>query len=707
VVRLLNDDALPSLREELRLLPATPQPDGSPAWHVLDPIRNRFYRIGWLELELLSRWDLGAPEAIARAVSAETTLVATGDDVAALADFLARNELAQPAGPAPARALAERAERQRGPWWRRLVHQYLFFRVPLAYPRAWLERLAHRLSWAWSPAFLGLSFAAGLVGLWLAARQWDVVVAQTAGAFEGLAPLGFVAALAVAKTLHELGHAVTATRLGVRVGHMGVAFVVMLPMLYTDTGESWKLLRSRARLRIAAAGLVTELLLAAWATLAWALLPDGALRQAMLFLATTSWVLSFAINASPFMRFDGYFLLADALDLPNLHERAGAIAKARLRGSLLGLPQPDPEPFTAAAARWLAAFAVLTWAYRALVFFGIALAVYHIFFKALGVVLFAVEIHWFILRPIGQELRAWWQARSEISPRRRLVMLAAVVGAAAFVLVPWQTRVSADGWIYAVRQTAVHATQPARVEAVHVRAGDRVAEGQPLFDLAAPVLEDAERRASLLADAYARQASGLAGADKDGAARAQLARQLEAEWRREAEAQRQAVTRLRLTAPFAGVVRDVDRELRPGSWVGVDAPLAWVVDPTSWRAEVLVEEAAVARLAVGQTARLYPVGYASAPWRARVAAVDPVRLHALPHPMLDARHGGPVVTEAGEGQSVSRPRAALFRVVLELDAPPAVERMHRVRAAVEAAPQSLWDRWSGAAVATLVRESGF
>ncbi len=706
-MRVLSAETLPPLREELRLLPATPQPDGSPAWHVLDPIRNRFYRIGWLELELLSRWGLGDPAAIARSVAAETTLAAGVEDVSALNDFLVRNELVQAAGSAAAEDLTERALRQRGAWWRRLVHQYLFFRVPLVFPRAWLEHLVRHVAWAWSPGFLGVSVAAGLVGLWLAARQWDLVVVQVTNTFDGLGPLGFVVALVVAKTLHELGHALTATRLGVRVGHMGVAFVVMLPMLYTDTGESWKLLRSRARLQIAAAGLATELMLAAWATLAWAILPDGALRQMMLFLATTSWVMSVVVNVSPFMRFDGYFLLADALDLPNLHERAGALARARLRRTLLGLAEPDPEPFTPAAARWLIVFAVLTWLYRLVVFFGIALAVYHLFFKALGVVLFAVEIHWFILRPVAQELRGWWRMRHAVAPRRRLVLLIALAGTAGLLFLPWQTRISADGWVYAARQAAVHAPQPARMEVVHVRGGELVAEGQPLFDLAAPTLDDAERRATLLAEAYARQASGLEGADRGGAARAQLARQLEAEWRREAESQWQAIARLQVVAPFAGVVHDVDRELRSGSWVGVETALAWLVDPATWRAELLVEEAAVARLAVGQAARLYPVGYATAPWRARVATVDPVRLQALPHPMLDARHGGPVITEAGEERGASKPRAALFRVVLELDAPPPVERVHRVRAAVDAEPQSLWRRLFGALVATLVRESGF
>ena len=103
---MLSPETVPALREELRLLPATPQPDGSPAWHVLDPVRNRFFRIGWLEFELLCRWALGRPDTIARAVAAETTLAATADDVAALTEFLDRHALLAPAGPRTAEAFA-------------------------------------------------------------------------------------------------------------------------------------------------------------------------------------------------------------------------------------------------------------------------------------------------------------------------------------------------------------------------------------------------------------------------------------------------------------------------------------------------------------------------------------------------------------------------------------------------------------------------
>lgn len=121
---------------------------------------------------------------------------------------------------------------------------------------------------------------------------------------------------------------------------------MLWPMLYTDTSESWRLRSPRHRLAISSAGISVEMALAGLSTLAWALLSDGPLRQAMLYLATTGWVLSLALNASPFMRFDGYFIASDLLDFPNLHERSGAIARAWLRRKLLGWKEPDPEPVT-------------------------------------------------------------------------------------------------------------------------------------------------------------------------------------------------------------------------------------------------------------------------------------------------------------------------------------------------------------------------
>lgn len=112
---------------------------------------------------------------------------------------------------------------------------------------------------------------------------------------------------------------------------MGVAFLVMMPMFYTDTSGSWKLTLKRQRITIGVAGMLTELALAAWATLACSFLPDGMLRSAAFMLATTTWIMTLAVNLSPLMRFDGYFLLSDTLQVPNLQQRGFAMGRWQLR----------------------------------------------------------------------------------------------------------------------------------------------------------------------------------------------------------------------------------------------------------------------------------------------------------------------------------------------------------------------------------------
>ena len=200
------------------------------------------------------------------------------------------------------------------------MHHYLFFRIPLVRPQIFLARFSRWLKPLFQPAALWACCAASGLGLILVLRHWDVFSQAVVESISPEGLLGFAGALIVAKTLHEMGHALMATHFGVRVAHMGIAFVVMWPMLYTDTGESWKLPSRHQRLAVSCGRHPGELGLAGLATLGWAISEPGWLNTACLYLATTSWVLSLALNLSPFMRFDGYFIFSDLLDFPNLHD---------------------------------------------------------------------------------------------------------------------------------------------------------------------------------------------------------------------------------------------------------------------------------------------------------------------------------------------------------------------------------------------------
>jgi putative peptide zinc metalloprotease protein len=701
--RLVSAAALPALREDLRLHAAAPNADGSPAWVIQDPARNRFFRIGWLEFELLARWHTGDAARVSAGVAAETPLAATADDAAALAAFLGRNQLVRAASAQDTARLAQQRQGAvpgRLAW---LAHHYLFFRVPLVRPERFLARTLPALRWLFTPAAALVMLAVTLAGLLLAARQWDTFTHTFAGTLDPAGLLGYLAALAVAKSVHELGHAYTATRHGVRVGHMGIAFVVLWPMLYTDTGESWKLADRRKRFAIAAAGIVTEIGLAGLATLGWSLAPDGALRQSLFFLATTSWLMTLAINASPFMRFDGYFLLSDALDFPNLHERSFALARARLRRTLLGLPAPDPEPFAPRMRALLVAFAVATWLWRLTVFVAIALLVYHFFFKALGIVLFALEIWWFIARPVAGELKVWWAERAAVPPRRRLVLALVLLALGAALFVPWRSDVHAPAWTHARQQHVLYTPLPARV-AADPRASGEVRAGDVLFVLDSPDLRSRAAVSNITAGTLATQIERLQaqpqGEERRATLRQELARELA-----EVRGDLADLARLEVRAPFDGELLDVDDALAPGTWVRPAQPLGMVMAPGDWIVDAYVDEAAAQRLRPGARARFHPANRDLAPIPGRVEAIDGARTASLPHAMLAATHGGRIETTAENGKLA--PRAALYRVRIALDAPPATARMSPGTAVIAADRRSIGGDALRRAAAVLVRESGF
>ena len=692
---------VPPLREELRLLAASNNSDGSPAWMIQDPATNKFFRIGWLDFEILSRWPMGEVEAIVHSVKAATTLAVDAEDVKALTGFLQQYDLLRASSSSAVQRLIAKSDAAKLGWLTWLVHHYLFIRLPLVRPQAWLARIMPYLRWIFSAPTALAVLLLTVVGIFLVARQWDTFVGTLVDQLSYTGAISFSVALVFSKCVHEAGHALTATRYGVRVAHMGIALLVMFPMPYTDTSESWKLHRPRQRLVIASAGIVWELALAGLATLAWSLAPDGALRNALFFLATTSWVLTLAVNASPFMRFDGYFILSDLLDFPNLHERSGAMAKTWMRRSVLGLNEPWPEEFAPRTAALLVVFALFTWLYRLSLFIGIAWLVYYFFFKVLGIILFIVEIWWFILLPVYRELKVWFQRRAEIRANR--LGWAAVLLATLLLLgfVPWQTSVRGTAWVHAARQTVIFT--PLAGTLVSTTPEGRVARGDRLFQLNSPDIVLDTLRTLAQIDSRAAELRSLTGQEDGESQRAELLAQQE-KLGAELKGQKDELKRLVLTAPFAGVLQDLDEGLALGSWVHPKQALAVLVDPKSWVVDVLVEESDIGRVRVGDPVELLLQRSHFEKLQGQVEAIDTGKLSTLPHPLLDAQHGGPIATLQ---TAKLAPVQALYRVRMRLQNQPDLRQMALGTASIRTEAKAWLPTILERVYAVLIRESGF
>ena len=698
---------LPALREELGLYQGPPEQDGAPTWSLQDPVRNRFFRIDWATFEILARWHLGEAAAIATRVRQETPIQVDRGDVEAIASFLAENELIQRHDTKGVEAFCRRKKNQRTVWYIWLLHRYLFFCIPLWRPDAFLTRTLAWVQPLFSRGFLVLTLLALMIGLIEVSRQWDVFLSSLIDMFSWEGLFSYIITLILVKFLHELGHAYTAKRFGCRVPTMGVAFMVMFPMAYTDVNEVWKLPEKRQRLAVSGAGIITELVVAAWATLAWTLLPDGPLKNAAFLLATTTWVSTVIINASPFMRFDGYFLLSDWLGMPNLHARTFALTRWRLREWLFSLGEPKPEVIGRQRERWIILYGWITWIYRLVVFGGIAALVYHVFPKPLGPILATIEVAWFIVAPVWSELKAWRLRIPMILKRPRtyltLSLLACVLCA---LFVPWDTRVQSQGLLKPVELYSVFAPGAARIDSLPLEDGQEVRAGDLLMSLDAPELETQKEVAATRAKSLRWQVES-AGVDPVLREQRQVYQQEMGRARVELHAIEVEQGRYALKAPFPGRFFLVNPDIQSGSWVGKNEKLAVVANTKRWIVHTYLPESELTRIRLGDTGRFYPETAGLTDLALRVERIDRDATRVLADAELSSIHGGLLPTREKDRQIV--PEGAFYHVVLSVVTPHTQQEVItlRGRLSLRGEPKAWAESFMRSAAALFIREGGF
>jgi len=699
--------ALPPLREDLALLQGSHQRGGTASWLVHDPLQHRFIQIDGPTFAILALWRrCTSTEQLIREVETRIEAPLDEPELGRLVEFLDQHHLLQVSRKGwRDLAKADGAHKQSLPGW--LAHNYLFLKIPLVPSERLLARTAPAVAMLGSSAALSVVLLCGLVGVYLVSRQWDqlVLAIQSLASVQGA--VGLAAALFVVKALHELGHAYVATCYGCRVPTIGLAVVMMAPMLYTDVTDSWRLRDRRQRVAIDAAGIAVELAIACLATLAWAILPDGAARSIALLLATTSCVMSLAINLNPFMRFDGYYILADAVGIANLQPRAFRIGVWWTRELLFGLGERCPEPLDSSTIRGLVIYAWTTWLVRLVTYVGIALLAYAYFFKALGIAMFAFEMWFFVLRPLSNEFSAWWKLRANIMNGKRIYATATLLAAGLLLfVVPWSTTVHVPAMLEAQSSAQLFAPRPARVTLLHVKPGQFIEAGTVVAVLEVPDLDFDERAQRARLKAIDLRLARLSADALDRDDRIVLDSEQAALTMRLGAIAGQR-TELQIKSPIAGVVAELDSALHPGRWITTKDRIALIVGRTEALVRGYVEESDIGRVEPGATGRFVP---------------DDPQLPSLDVVLKRIAVSGTAVVDIGElatpsgGRIVANPNARQLLVptsaqyLVELQPPltpfSAPERKHRGLVHLTGSAESLLARTWRRVLRILVQESG-
>lgn len=697
--------SLPALRKELSLLPAPKGEDGRPRWFLFDPVKNAFHVLTRQAVEILRQWRAEPPETLLRRLKQmHPNWNITQRDLRDITVFLYQQNLTLMPPLNQARVFAGQDQKSRKPIFDRLMQSSLFFRIPLFSPHKFLSATApyveiffRKQSWAIIALF-------GFIGALFTARQWDEFLATFIYFFTPEGFLFYALTLIFIKVLHELGHAYTAHHFGARVPIMGVALILLFPVLYTDTTDAWRLTSRKQRALIDAGGLFAEFAIACTAIFLWNFLPDGPARSAAFFTATTSWGLSLIVNLNPCMRFDGYYLLADLCGFQNMQENGFALGRWKMREMLWGIDSPKPLNMPQRKTRILLIYAYATWIYRVCLFIAIGTLAYNFLPKPFGIVFLGFVISTFLFGPIMRELN---QLRSYglslfTTRRARLSLFLGVISLLWFFL-PWQNTVTAPALIQPALQTDIYPLTAAHIEQIHVKNGDIVTKGDKLFTLGSEALifkrEQSQERLSLLGAQLKRQAATLKARRKDVTLRADYA----AEFLR-LDAIGRDIEHLTIYAPHDGRVTGLNGDIHPKRYIMKEERLLRLSSAKAEELIALPKEEHVDRI-IADSQFIFISSDATVPKIiGHLTAMAPTSQSVITHRILTSPAGGPVAVNLNaKGQLI--PHVAVFEVRGETDPGLYLNKAQRGIVTLRAKPQSLASRLWRSVMRVFIREA--
>ena len=463
-------------------------------WFVLEnPFTNEYFRIRPEAYEFVARLDpRRTVEEVWRECLEKHPDDAPGQEaVLQLLSQLYFSNLLQYDQATDASNLFERFKKRQQREWRSRLLNIMFMRFPLLDPDRFLVRampVAGKFI-SWFGAILWLVVVGA--GIKVVADNWDAAKNEGQGILtpENL-PLLYLGMILI-KTIHEFGHAFFCRKFGGEVHTMGIMLMIFTPVPYVDASSSWSFRSRRQRILVGAAGMIIELFAAGLLAFVWANTGQGTLHSLaynMMFIASVSTVI---FNANPLLRFDGYYILSDLIDIPNLTQRANKHLRHLAERGLFGLTKSESPARTTSEASWLTVFGISSGIYRLFVFAGILILVADQFFL-IGMVMAVVCFISWVTVPISKFIK--YLASSPKLDRHRPRAVAVSIALAAVVIgilqfTPFPSHFRAPGVVQGREWTQVVNETSGSIAEILTPAGQLVRAGQPLVRLESKELE--------------------------------------------------------------------------------------------------------------------------------------------------------------------------------------------------------------------------
>lgn len=555
---------------------------------VKDPITLKYYRLDPEHYRVLELLDgTKSLDALRTQLLLDFPYVrATMADIQSVVVDLHGKGLVYSNRPGQGQVLIERRREDRKKVVKGLFANILFLKLPGWDPEWTLSRLLPLFGWVYRPWAVALEVAVISAAYLLLATQFEMFRTKLPEfqQFFGWPNLIYLYVMVgITKMIHELGHGLTCRRFGGECHQIGLIFLVFSPTLYCDVSDSWMMKNKWHRIAIGVAGMWVESILSSLALFLWWFTSPGLLHHLCLNVFFVSTVSTVIFNLNPLMRYDGYYMLSDFLEIPNLSEKSKTLLRNTFSSVCLGIETREDAFMPKRGREWLVTYSVASTVYRWVVLFGITLFMYTVLkpyeLQSIGVAMAVSSMCGIVGSLIYEVVKIINAPRNKpLSGKRISATLAVVAVAGALVAtIPLPLHIEAPFLIEPHHVANVYTTVPGTIVEVLVRPGMKVARGDLLLRLADPEKErkfeelKMQRRFQEIEVAKQRQ---LEDSGKEAVAREQL-QSLESQL----AVFERVLAELKVVAPIDGTVVSVPRHPEPKSALSTFELHGWYGTP--------------------------------------------------------------------------------------------------------------------------------
>ena len=407
------------------------------------------------------------------------------------------------------------------------------------------------------------------------------------------------------------------------------------------------------------------------------------------------------------MRFDGYYVFSDWLKAENLQPRSFALAKWKVRETLFGFNHKPPEEINPTRRWTFIIYAWATWLYRFFLFIGIALLVYHLAFKVLGIILFAIEIYWFIMLPIIKEMKNWYMMKSEMKINKQTVRTIFILFVLSmFVFLPWKSSLKIPAVYVSEKYSKIYAPYPSKIKEIFVNKDDQVEVGDRLLELYSPDLDkniNSIRTKIKLTKTKINRLSDTAGNMDQYITLQQRLIALQSEL----SGLTNIKSKLVLKSPIKGKIKDFSN-LNKEIWVSNTDQLLGIVYYGTGQVKGLIKEEQIDRFQENVPAVFIPNDGEHKKIRLISKSLDLSAVQNLPYISLSSLHKGPIaIRNFTSGEFKYRPETAHYLADFKLVNNSSIQFELPGYVHVEGSRYSPFVKFFKNIFALLIRESGF